>query len=104
MKRLIDIKPAEQARTVWNWDASTEESRIVHEQDITALIAANRVERNATGKRMPGKDDFGVKVASIPMGVFSQMMKEGKTNDQAYLKRWLNDPDNRVFRTNEMTV
>jgi len=24
---------------------------------------------------------------------------EGKLDDQAFLKKWLNDPDNRLFRT-----
>ena len=28
-----------------------------------------------------------------------EMKAEGKLDDQAYMKRWLNDPDNRAFRT-----
>jgi hypothetical protein len=33
------------------------------------------------------------------MALFYQMKAEGKLDDQAYMKRWLNDPDNRAFRT-----
>jgi len=27
------------------------------------------------------------------------MKSEGKIDDQAYMNRWLNDPDNQFFRT-----
>jgi hypothetical protein len=33
------------------------------------------------------------------MALYYQMKAEGKLEDQAYMKRWLNDPDNRAFRT-----
>jgi hypothetical protein len=38
-------------------------------------------------------------VASIPMALYYQMKAEGKLDDQAYMKRWLNSPENRFFRT-----
>jgi hypothetical protein len=38
-------------------------------------------------------------VASIPEALYYKMKAEGKIDDQAYMKRWLNDPDNQFFRT-----
>ena len=37
-------------------------------------------------------------VATIPAAVVQQMMNEGSWNDEAHLKKWLNDPDNKCFR------
>lgn len=39
------------------------------------------------------------KVASVPLSVLEQLRKDGIASDQKALKKWLNDPDNRVFRT-----
>ena len=39
------------------------------------------------------------RVASIPMVIYADMVKTGMIHDQKALKKWLSDPDNRVFRT-----
>lgn len=39
------------------------------------------------------------KVASIPNLIVEKLMKEGIWQDKLRLKKWLNDPDNRAFRT-----
>jgi hypothetical protein len=39
------------------------------------------------------------KVASIPMTLFYDLKKQGIIDDPARLKAWLNNPDNRFFRT-----
>jgi hypothetical protein len=38
-------------------------------------------------------------VAEIPMVIYQQAIREGWANDKAQWKKWLNDPDNRLFRT-----
>tara|TARA_B100001057_G_scaffold394187_1_gene403301 strand:+ start:3480 stop:3773 length:294 start_codon:yes stop_codon:yes gene_type:complete len=38
-------------------------------------------------------------VAEVPMVIYQQAMREGWVNDKAKWKRWLNDPDNKLFRT-----
>ena len=37
-------------------------------------------------------------VAEIPMTVIGQWMREGCLDDEAHVRRWLNDPENRDFR------
>ena len=38
-------------------------------------------------------------VAEIPMVIYQKMVREGSINDKKALKKWLNDPDNKMFRT-----
>jgi len=45
----------------------------------------------------PGKEFRHV--AEIPMVIYQQMVRDGSINDKKALKKWLNDPDNRLFRT-----
>jgi hypothetical protein len=37
-------------------------------------------------------------VASIPESIYFKLKAEGKLDDPVYMKKWLNDPDNRFFR------
>ena len=37
-------------------------------------------------------------VATIPMPILMQLYREGRLNDSKDLLKWLDDPDNRVFR------
>lgn len=41
----------------------------------------------------------GKVVASIPLSVYWDLKRKGIADDDAAMKRWLNDPDNRLFRT-----
>ncbi len=38
-------------------------------------------------------------VASIPLHIYWDLKKRGIADDDEAMKRWLNDPDNRYFRT-----
>ena len=49
-------------------------------------------------------DGLGRKVASIPLVVWNDLQKKGITRDKAAFKRWLNDPDNKFFRTTSEVV
>ena len=39
------------------------------------------------------------KVATIPNIIIDQLMKDGVWFDKKKMKQWLNDPDNKYFRT-----
>ncbi len=47
----------------------------------------------------PSRWGEGQRVASIPMTVYWELKRRGVVDDQGALRRWLNDPDNRFFRT-----
>lgn len=72
------------------------------EQDVTQIVEANKAEYNALdyGARW---GDF-TRVASIPFTVIDALNKQGimqgfEVKDAPAFKRWLNDPENRFFRT-----
>jgi len=45
----------------------------------------------------PGKDLRHV--AEVPIIIYNKAVREGWVNDRAAWKKWLNDPDNKLFRT-----
>lgn len=78
---------------------------IVKSQNISAILEMNKREYAAQDERKNwGDDAFSNKVASIPLAVFSDLEKLGITRGFAVIDKkrfhaWLNDPDNRAFRT-----
>ena len=74
-------------------------------QDCTAIIEKNKKEFNLYDERATWSDHlFGNKIASIPMTVIDSLNKKGilrgfKVLDEKAFKAWLNDSENRFFRT-----
>jgi hypothetical protein len=78
------------------------------EQDVTSIIEQNKKEYNATNGRW-GDDVFDNKIASIPLTVIDELNKQGVMRgfhvvDQKRFRQWLNEPDNRFFRTRQGKV
>lgn len=74
-----------------------------HEQDVEPIIEANKAQYNDPGR--PDPHSGYRKVASIPMVTMIELMKRGvvspggKILDKNAMRKWLNDSDNRAFRT-----
>ena len=80
-----------------------DEITIQQEQDVSALIEQNKKEYNETSTKWSDQL-FGNKVASIPFTAIDKLNKDGimkgfNVIDQKRLFAWLNDPENRFFRT-----
>lgn len=107
MKRLFDYDPVTGTRQWFHWNEADDSFTIQTEQDVSQIVEANKASFNAftSGKDKWG-EEFGqrTRVASIPLNVYQDLKKRGVLKDQAALKRWLNDPDNAVFRTRPGTV
>ena len=78
---------------------------IATEQDVTDIIEQNKREYNANNGAWGG-DILDNKIASIPMTVIDDLNKKGIMRgfdvlDQKLFRKWLNDPDNRFFRTRQ---
>lgn len=72
------------------------------ESDLTHIIEANKASYNSTDERARWGD--GQLVADIPFPVIEDLNKQGILRgfvviDQKRMKAWLNNPDNRFFRT-----
>lgn len=77
---------------------------IKQSQDISKIVENNQAEYNSYDTRAKWGDTLSNKVASIPLTVFQDLEKQGITRgftviDMPRFKQWLNDPNNRVFRT-----
>lgn len=71
-------------------------------QNVTDVIEKNKAEYAATDPRARWGE--WNKVASIPLVCFQELNEKGicrgfSVIDQKRMKAWLNDPDNRFFRT-----
>jgi hypothetical protein len=65
-------------------------------------IEENLIARNAASSGWAG--DWH-RVASVPMNLFFAQLQEAHTEgDERYISRWLNDSDNRAFRTKSGVV
>jgi hypothetical protein len=77
----------------FHYDFADEVGRIVETEDCGPITEAAKV----MADQPPGKDFRHV--AYVPTHVMDRAFREGWFNDPAAWKRWLNDPDNRAFRT-----
>jgi hypothetical protein len=75
---------------------------IATSQDVTKIIEANKRSSNVIDRHKR----FGewCKIASIPLSVYYDLKQQGIVDDPARFKRWLNDGDNKYFRTRGGTV
>lgn len=67
-------------------------------QDLDPVLAHAAYLREARGTRTSDFIDGMVVAGFIPDVVVERMMRDGSFNDEAALKRWLNDPANEGFR------
>ena len=70
------------------------------QQDVSAIAEKNKREFNDTPDRYRDVN----KVASIPLNGYYDLKRRGIADDPKKFKQWLNDRDNRVFRTRAGTL
>ena len=105
MAKLIQ---KDEVRTQTAHDSDNGEIVVATTQDVTDIVEQNKKEYNATNGRW-GDDIFDNKIASIPLTVIDDLNKAGIMRgfavlDQKKFKAWLNNPDNRFFRTRQGSV
>jgi len=76
---------------------------IVTHQDVEGILNNNKeLLKNYGDKRTFGKQKNGMRVASIPVTIWEQWMKETNgaiEKDSKLMKKYLNNPDNAFLRT-----
>lgn len=102
MRKLITQNPLTGVETWFNYDNETGDSIITSEQETAGTVEFNKAQFNDAPQRF-GNGTFH-KVASIPLVVLEDLKRRGIVDDPDAMKRWLNDPDNRYFRTRPGTV
>lgn len=66
------------------------------DHNLTAKVEENKAQRN----EIESKGDFW-HIASIPPTVWLDLKRRGIADDKIALRRWLDDPDNRVFKVTD---
>tara|TARA_R110002167_G_scaffold298034_1_gene502356 strand:- start:607 stop:942 length:336 start_codon:yes stop_codon:yes gene_type:complete len=77
-------------------------------QDLEPTLDQNKLMLNEYGDKLtPGKQTHGHRVASIPFNIWEKWMLEtggAIQKDNKLLAKYLNDPDNKYFRTTPTRV
>ena len=84
------------------YDEVEDKLHIQSTQDTAPILELNKIERNAFDVAFNSdvKHPTGwQRVASIPNIIVDELMKEGRWGDREEMKKWLNDPNNKAFRT-----
>lgn len=101
-KRFLDYDPFLGITEYHYYDPDTDTCMIEQVQDTSLIVENNNAQRNLTDRNTRWGEM--TKVASIPMNVWADLNAKGITKDKTAFRRWLNDPDNRFFRTREGVV
>ena len=70
-------------------------------QETDAILNSNKRAFNGAAK---GWGENMNRVASIPLSVYYELKRKGIADDPVLLKKWMNDSDNRAFRTRGGTL
>lgn len=95
MRRLFDADPVTKTKRYFREDS--EGFGVESVTDVTDVVEDAKANFNLYDERTGWKGDIH-HVARIPSSVWFSLPKEMR-DDPAALKRWLNDPDQRAFRT-----
>lgn len=95
---LLDHDPVTGITRRFHYDPVADNYTIETEQDLSGIVESTKGRSAFFDERTPWKGDMHL-VARIPNVLYFKMVKSGMAQDEGAMKRWLNDPDNRIFRT-----
>ena len=95
-KRLFGHDPLTGITQYWH---VTDKGEYVIEtqQDVTAIAKKNKAERNS----QDGSWGEGRKIGSIPLNIFYDLKRKGIIDDPKAFLKWLQDSENKSWRTKE---
>jgi hypothetical protein len=99
-KRLISDDKLTGIKTFLDYDGDTDDAIISKEQDVSEIIEANKQAYNTAPKKWGDMTHVG----RIPLSVYYDLERRGILQDQEALAKWLNDPDNVMWRVRPGTI
>ncbi len=100
-KRLLGYDPITKIREYHYIDPYTGDQALETVGDVEDIVEDTKGRFNMVDERARWRDGYN-HVASIPLQVIDKVRRETGVNlltDKKALKEWLNDSDNRAFRT-----
>lgn len=96
-RRFLDYDPETKLNRWFYYDHDTGEWYIAEEADVQEVADVAKESYASTDERARWGE--GQRVASIPCIIWQQLVEQGIADDDKALRKWLDDPDNQVFRT-----
>ncbi len=103
MKKILDVDKESKTTQIFHANEHDQTYTVETVQDVSEIIKNNDNQRNETDKHTPYGDGM-TKVASIPMSIYAEWLAKGYTRDQKKMKKLLNSPELKRFRTREGRV
>jgi hypothetical protein len=104
VKRLFDYDPVTKTKTIFHASDDGETFHLETLQDVEDIVESNKASYAATDERARWGDI--ARVASIPMPLMYDLIRRQiiEPADRGYtggkrFRKWLNDPENRHFKT-----
>ena len=96
LRRPFNETPEQRIRRIYYADPDGDVT-IHTAQDVEEVVQASKEDfKDRAGSRW---SEFQNHVARIPTSIWFKLVREGIVDDEKRFKAWLNDPDNRAFRT-----
>ena len=102
--RPFDHDPLTATIQTWHTDHADGKAYLETRQDVTEILETNKAMYADIDERARWPKEMA-RVASIPMVVIEQLAKQGilypggAVKDEKALRKWLDDPANKYFRT-----
>ena len=94
--RLLETNACTGEREFFVHEDGSKTATIVNVQDREPILRLNQVNRN---RREDGWKGDLHHVATIPMPLMFELQKSGIAYDQEEFRKWLNLPENQIFRS-----
>lgn len=97
MAKLFDYDPITKRKQLFHWDETEQAAYLETLTDVTDIVETNKGLSNLFDERSRWKGDLH-QVASIPMDIYMKLPPEIRNDEKAF-RRWLNNADQKVWRT-----
>lgn len=87
---LFSERPEMGLRSYFHYDHATDESYLETVQEMDAVVEQNKARYNQFDERSNWKGDYHA-VAEVPMATYAEWLRDGRVNDQAFIRKWVND-------------
>ena len=98
-KTFLEADPARGSVSGFVRDPMTGRFELFQTQHVLPILEGNKTARSDFDPSYRGNRMRARRVASIPNVIILQLKQRGIWGDEKKMLRWLSDPDNRAFRT-----
>lgn len=95
--RLFDRDPLLGTKTLFHPDGAGGFT-LETQQDVEHVLEGNKILQNDVDERARYGEHL-TRMASVPLVIWMKWKQEGDVNDPAFLRKKLNDPENKFLRT-----